>query len=369
MDRVPSPPLLPARLQLVARTLVYLGLVLLGIWIVRRFLPALGWATILAVATWPAYQRAQQSRAAPSRVLVPALATLAIAVLFLLPLGVAALQLGHEAREALHWIREARAHGIPVPAWVSTLPLVGPQAATWWTETLAVPRAGVSFLSRLSEGELIGLGRELGSVLARRVVLFGFTLLALFFLFRDGATLVAQAHGAAERLFGPGADRLGQQAIASVRGTVSGLVLVGLGQGVLLGLAYAVAGVPHPVLLAALTGVAAIIPFAAPLVFGTAALLLVAAGSMVAAISIFGFGMLVLFVADHVIRPALIGGATRLPFLWVLLGILGGVECFGLLGLFVGPAVMAVLVLLWRDAVGEVQMTTQPAGRGRIHDR
>ena len=60
-------------------------------------------------------------------------------------------------------------------------------------------------------------------------------------------------------------------------------------------------------------------------------------------------GFLLIFVADHFIRPALIGGATRLPFLWVLIGILGGVETLGLIGLFVGPAVMAILVMLWRE--------------------
>ena len=65
-------------------------------------------------------------------------------------------------------------------------------------------------------------------------------------------------------------------------------------------------------------------------------------------------------------RPVLIGGATRLPFLWVLLGILGGVESFGLLGLFVGPAVMAVLVMLWREwvAAGTRASVTLPDERG-----
>jgi len=60
-------------------------------------------------------------------------------------------------------------------------------------------------------------------------------------------------------------------------------------------------------------------------------------------------GLTVVGIADHFIRSALIGSATRLPFLWVLIGILGGVEAFGLLGLFVGPATMAVLFMLWRD--------------------
>jgi len=60
----------------------------------------------------------------------------------------------------------------------------------------------------------------------------------------------------------------------------------------------------------------------------------------------------VVFVADHFVRPVLIGGATRLPFVWVLLGILGGIEAWGLLGLVLGPALMATLMLLWREWIG-----------------
>jgi predicted PurR-regulated permease PerM len=91
------------------------------------------------------------------------------------------------------------------------------------------------------------------------------------------------------------------------------------------------------------------IPFGAPLVFGAAALFLLAKGAAVAAVVIFLFGVAVVFIADHFVRPVLIGGSTRLPFLWVLLGILGGVETWGLLGLFLGPAIMAALILLWRE--------------------
>ena len=142
---------------------------------------------------------------------------------------------------------------------------------------------------------------------------------------------------------------VGEQIVAAIRGTVNGLVIVGLGEGVLLGIAYAVTGVPHPALLGALTAVAAMIPFGAPLVFGVAALLLVGQGSGVAAIVLVAIGMAVTFVADHFVRPILIGGATKLPFLWVLFGILGGVASWGLLGLFLGPAVMAALIMLWRE--------------------
>jgi predicted PurR-regulated permease PerM len=137
--------------------------------------------------------------------------------------------------------------------------------------------------------------------------------------------------------------------IATVHGTVTGLVLVGLAEGVLLGFAYAVAGLPHPVSIAALTGILAVIPFGAPIAFCAAGLYLLSTGSTAAAAAVVGFGFLVVFVADHFVRPFLIGGAARLPFLWVLLGIIGGLETFGLLGLFLGPVVMAALISLWRE--------------------
>ena len=75
-------------------------------------------------------------------------------------------------------------------------------------------------------------------------------------------------------------------------------------------------------------------------------------GAFGAAIIVILAGLMVTFVADHFVRPKLIGGATKLPFLWVLLGILGGVENFQLLGLFLGPAIMAALMLLWRELTG-----------------
>ena len=113
-----------------------------------------------------------------------------------------------------------------------------------------------------------------------------------------------------------------------------------------------------------MTAVAAMIPFGAPLVFGAASLLLLAKGAALAAAIVFAFGLAVVFIADHFIRPVLIGGSTRLPFLWVLFGILGGVETWGLLGLFLGPAIMAALMLLWREWVSGP--ATESAGAERL---
>jgi predicted PurR-regulated permease PerM len=144
-------------------------------------------------------------------------------------------------------------------------------------------------------------------------------------------------------------DYLSTLTMSAVRSTADGLVLVGLGIGAVLGVAYYAFGVPHPALLAAFTGLLAMIPFGAPIIFTLASALLLIDGSIGAAVGLSAFGWVVIGIADHAIRPILIGGAAKLPFLWVLLGIFGGLETFGLVGLFLGPAIMAALVSLWRE--------------------
>ncbi|MFT9061692.1 MAG: AI-2E family transporter, partial [Acetobacter orientalis] len=129
---------------------------------------------------------------------------------------------------------------------------------------------------------------------------------------------------------------------------VQGLVLVGIAEGAIMGLIYFLCGAPHPALFGVITGVAAMIPFCAMFAIGFVSLLILAQGSSIAGIAAFCIGAVIIFIADHFVRPVLIGGSTKLPFLWVLLGILGGAETWGLIGLFVGPAAMAALDLLWR---------------------
>ncbi len=353
MDRPTDEPA-PTLAQRIAGAALTIALLLLGVWTLHEFLPALIWAGIFAIALWPLYCGAC-ARFPPGRhnVLMPSLFTLGVALVFLLPLALVAVPLGHDAHGVFTWIQQARKTGIPPPDFLSNLPLVGAQAQAWWTSNLSDPVGASALLQRVGQADLLTRSREVGSMVLHRIVLFGFTLLTLFFLFRDGERLTGQMRRASRRLFGPGGERIGEQMVASVHGTVDGLVLVGLGEGVLLGVAYAFAGVPHPTLLGMLTAIAAMIPFGAPLMFGLAALLLLGQGSMLAAIAVFGFGMVVSFVADHFIRPTLIGGTTRLPFVWVLLGILGGVGVWGLLGLFVGPALMAALMLLWREGTAD----------------
>ncbi len=344
------PPVERAKGQGVARVALVLVLTGLGLWILHEFLPALAWAVVLAIALGPLYARLER-RFPPGRhnIVLPSLAVLAVALVFLVPLVVLGVQAAREAHDVADFVRKAEESGIPAPEFLSHLPYGAAQATAWWNDNLGHAQAGSELLHRFDNGKVIGASRNVGKEVIHRVVLFGFSLVALFFLFRDRQTVQRQTLAACDRLFGPRGERIGRQMVASVHGTVDGLVLVGLGEGVILGIVYYFAGVPHPVLLGAFTAVAAMIPFGAALAIAIAALLLVAAGSVQAAVVVAVAGLIVTFAADHFVRPALIGGTTKLPFLWVLLGILGGVETFGLLGLFLGPAVMAALVLLWRE--------------------
>jgi predicted PurR-regulated permease PerM len=139
----------------------------------------------------------------------------------------------------------------------------------------------------------------------------------------------------------------------SVRGTALGLVSVAVLEGCVLGLAYAIAGAPAPALLAVLTGYLALVPGGAPLSFTLVSLLLLGQGHSGAALGLFCWGAFELFMVDKFIRPKLIGRRVNLPFLAVLFGLLGGVSTLGVIGLFVGPFMMAILFEWLRGDVAD----------------
>jgi predicted PurR-regulated permease PerM len=345
-------PLPPPSSQSAARLVVTAVLAALGLWILWDFLPALIWAIVFAVATWPLYSRFRRLLHDRRGALAAPLAfTLIVGVVFLAPVAVMAIALGREVLYVARWLPTLEETGVPTPSWLGSLPLLGHYAVPWWQSNIADPQGAAALLGRLDRGVVIDWTRLLGTQLARRSTVLIFTLLTLFFLYRDGQRLVRDLESLALRLVGPQGRRVGMQMVHAVRGTVNGLVLVGVAEGLLLGLAYWSFGVPRAALFGGATAVLAMIPFGAPVIYTVAALVLLAQSGVLPAALLFGFGCLVVFVADHFVRPVLIGGQAKLPFLWVLLGILGGLEGFGLIGLFLGPAVMAALIALWREWV------------------
>jgi predicted PurR-regulated permease PerM len=348
--------------QATARLAFGAAIVLLSLWTFAEYLPALGWAGVIAIATWPFY-KSLRTRCGEGalRHALPALFAVAIGLVFVAPVIGAGWMFGREADVAIHWLNEARRHGVPLPDGLDHLPYVGAGIANWWQQNLADPQTAAELVRGIDKAPLIAMSEHIGALAGRRLIVFLFTILALFFLFRDGDSLADKLGQLSERAFGPRGRAIGERIVNSVHGTVDGLVLVGLGEGLVLTIAYYFAGVPQTLLLGVATAIGAIVPFGAFVMFSIAAILLVYKGAIVGAVIIFAFGLVVLTVADHVVRPYVIGSATRLPFLFVLVGILGGVEAFGMLGLFLGPAIMAILVDLWREATDEGGVVSEPA--------
>jgi predicted PurR-regulated permease PerM len=329
-----------------------LGTAVLGAagWILFDFLPALAWAGVLAIALAPLYRRLLYLLPHRSdRITGPLLATIVVAIVVIVPLVLLGVALAREGRVVIHFIAEARHHGVAVPYWLHELPFVGPPLADWWRTHLTDPIMADELFGGINILTVTKSARQYGAVVVHRIVLLLFTLLTLFFLFRDGAGLAERTLGLSDRLLGRRGERVARHMVAAVHGTVLGLVLIGLAEGVVLGFVYLAVGLPYPASVGAATAVAAIIPFGAPIVFCVAGVYMFTVGDTFGGLIIIAAGFVVLFVADHFVRPALIGGATRIPFLLVLLGLLGGLETMGLLGLFLGPAIMAALVAMWRD--------------------
>ncbi|HTY51478.1 MAG TPA: AI-2E family transporter [Steroidobacteraceae bacterium] len=343
-----------------ARYLLVGALVLLGGWMLRGFLPALCWAVVLAIASSGLYESWLARFRGRRRELWAALTfTTILGVLVVAPLIYGGLVAVREAIGLLHGLAEqSRSGPPPLPDWLTQLPVVGDWIQSEWTTHLG----NIDVTTVHDRPQMVHWTRELGQQILRRVVTLGFTLLTLFFVCLHRGQLTRDVPRAAERLFGPTVHPVLRGVVGAIRATVDGIVLVAAAEGAIMSGVYALVSTGHPILLGALTGVFAMIPFAAPVVFGAVAVVLILKGALGAGITVAAAGVVVLFIADHFVRPVIIGEGARLPFLWVLLGILGGVESFGLVGLFLGPALMAALVEVWRSWLRGVGSRTDPSG-------
>jgi predicted PurR-regulated permease PerM len=336
----------------IVSTCFSLAIIVLAAFVTQRFFLPVVWAGILCIATWPMFARLL--RLFNGRQIVAALAaTVIAALLFVVPLAVALSEAAHEAPALAALIADANNNGLLAPAWLLRIPMAGVSVHDWWSTTLGQPH-GIAHL--LQDGSVARLKsasevlRNVGAHLVHRLIDIGFAFVTLFFFYKDGPALVRQLDAIGSDCMGrPRWTLYATKVPTAVRATVNGLVLVGLAEGLLLGIVYAFAGVPSSVLWGAATGILAIIPFGAPIAFLAVAAVLAVGGHLVAAVVVIAAGTTVLFIADHFVRPTIIGNATALPFLAVLFGILGGVETLGLVGLFIGPVVMTLFVTLWHE--------------------
>jgi len=317
-------------------------------WVLSPFFVSLAWAGILAYVTWPLHQRLSQR--VPGANLVALVMTLAVAATLLLPLLWVMFTLVGDMATASILLKRLAAEGLPpLPADVRAWP-AGDWLMEQYQRVQGDPewvRVQMAALGLSDAGALKTVAGEVG----RNAAKFGLAVFALFFLYRHGDELLTQFRGVATRWLGESARGYILAVGVTVRAVVFGIVLTALAQGVLAGLGYWVAGITAPVLWGVITALVSLIPFVGPVVWIGLSLGLLAQGETEAALGLFLWGALVVSWVDNLIRPLVISGPTRIPFLLVFLGVLGGLNAFGLIGLFLGPALLAVSVAIWREWV------------------
>lgn len=336
------------------RELISMGLsiaiVAMTILIIHRFIPALVWASIISIATYPIYKpwrrmlRGHHSFAAFSF-------TAFIGVIIFIPLTWLIGVMVQDLQIFVSYLQQLNDQGGAVPQIVKELPWIGEELQSYWQNNIGMPGGLKHLLSsiHLSLTPASYYVKKIGVNLAHRSVLLGFSLLSLFFFYRDAEYILQQVDQVGSTCLGARWARFAHQLPQALQSTVNGTIVVGIGVGILMGVCYAWVGFPAPALVGVLTAIAAMIPFVVPVVFAFVALFLCVKGAIFAAIIVLSWGTLVMFVADHFVKPVLIGGAIKLPFLAVLFGVLGGVETLGVLGLFVGPMIMVLFMTLWQE--------------------
>jgi predicted PurR-regulated permease PerM len=327
---------------------VFLGALLLLAWLVLApFLVPVLWAGILAFVTWPLFRRTE--RAIRSLTLASLLMTLLVSVVIVAPLVWLVFSLRVEVVAGYQVVIAKLASGqVKLPDVVLNLPVVGEEVRAFLQRVAADPQAIGRELATLLErtfGEMSavvgGVGRNLGKL--------GLALLTLFFMYRHGEGLLVQTKTVMRGILGVRVDAYFEAVGATTRAVVYGIVLTALVQGMFAAVGYWAVGLEAPVFLGAVTALLALIPFGAPIAWISLSLWLVAMDRSGAALALFVYGAAIVSWVDNLVRPMVISSGTGIPFLLVMFGVLGGVAAFGLIGLFIGPVILAVLMAVWRE--------------------
>jgi predicted PurR-regulated permease PerM len=356
LSQSPSHP--PQKSSQAARIEQWIALAILAVLIggcylvLQPFLSAVLWAIILCCTTWPVFvhlQRFTRGRVTPAALIV----TLVIALVVLAPFVIVGISLAENANQLLEQGKRLMDDGPPYPpAWVSQIPLIGERVQAYWA---SIAHDSASLIADLRQyiQPLRTFALSSGAALAQGLLQLTLSILIAFFLYRDGDAISQRLIAAVDRIAPERGRHLIGIAVATMRSVVYGLLGTAIAQGVAAAFGFWLAGVPAAPLLGLLTFFLSPVPIGPPLVWAPAAFWLFSQGQTGWAIFMLIWGVAVVSSVDNVIKPLIISHGTNLPFILVLLGVLGGVIAFGFIGVFLGPTLLAIGYALIEDWSGE----------------
>lgn len=330
--------------RLTLAVLVIGVLTVVSVWILRPFLPAVIWATMIVVPTWRA-MRAVQARLWGSRALAVVVMTLALVAVFVAPLWAAMEAVVSSVDTIAAWAKGLSAYELrPAPAWVENLPLIGHQAAASWNEVAAqgMPELGRRLWPYAQKLVRWVVTEHPFGVLALQFLLT--TVIAAIF-YATGERAVEHVLRFGRRLAGERGERAIWLAGQAIRAVALGIVVTAFAQSVIGGVGLAIAGVPFAGVLTAVMFFLAIVQIGAGPVMLIATIWLFWRGEHGWGIAL-GVWTVVVASVDNILRPLLIRRGSNLPLLLIIAGVVGGLIAFGPVGIFVGPIVLAVTYAL-----------------------
>jgi predicted PurR-regulated permease PerM len=331
-------------LKLTPGRLLAAAIVVLAFWVVHAFTQALLAACVIAVASWPLYAafRARLPRSV-GQSSGAAIFTVAITVFLLAPMVFACGALLSETHALLRNLAAADNNGLP--DWLANTPVFGP-----WLAAQSEQRLVLSSLTQHADpGALLGWAQSLGQFTFHHALTLSFTVLLLGFLYQEGGSLARELTALLRQAIGDRAERYVDVGARAVRSSVNSMLVVGAFDTFAAALAYAAAGAPRPFLWAAITGVLAAVPFLGYAAVAAMALELGMQGAPTTALWALTLGCAVLLCGDKLVRPMVARDGVRLPFVWVLMGCIGGFGVLGLAGLALGPVVLGLCGELWEE--------------------
>lgn len=350
--------------ELIRRLAVILGIAAIAavsVWIMAPFLPAILWAGTIALATWPLLLRLQ-AMLGGRRWAATTVLTLILAVGFFFPLLMVVGTIVQHAGDAADLARNLSANGLPpAPAWLESIPLVGRRAAAEWTAAAALDAAAVQ--ERLEPALKVATRWLIGSAggLLQLVLQVILTTVITALIYANGEKMAAGIRAFFNRLGGEGAESLVVLAGSSARAVALGVVVTAVLQALLTGVALAVAGVPGAGILGGLALVLCLAQVGPLFILAGAVAWLYWSHQTTAAVvlAVVSIGLVSM---DNVIKPILITRGAKLPLLLVFVGVVGGMLSFGLIGIFIGPVVLAVCWTLLQAWVSEKSVASTSQG-------
>ncbi len=322
--------------------ILFIGLtIFVSLWILQPFLPALIWSTLVVVSTWP-LMLAVQKRLWGKRGLAVIVMTTALLLIVIVPFALAVLTITEHGEDVAEKLKALALVSVPAPpGWVEKLPLLGPKVATDWQAIAALsPGELHALLTPYVKGAAGWFLSKAGGLAAFFLHLV-LTVIISVLLYLKGETAAAGVCSFARRLAGPRGEQSVTLAGQAIRAVALGVVVTAFAQAMLGGIGLAVAGVPLAGLLTAVMFVLGVAQIGAGPVLALAVVWLYWSGTTWTATAFLVWAVFVATI-DNVLRPLLIKSGADLPLVLILAGVIGGLLAFGVVGLFVGPVVLAV---------------------------